>query len=66
MDDEKKPMSSLRFIDTHAHIDGEEFKKMAKEFNIKYGFNITKTIDLSDFKIKKGNSSFMFKLCTLF
>ena len=25
MDDEKKPMSSLRFIDTHAHIDGEEF-----------------------------------------
>ncbi len=39
---------------------------MAKEFNTKYGFNITKTIDLNDFKIKKGNSKFMFKLCTLF
>lgn len=45
---------------------GKEFKKMANEFNTKYGFNITKTVDLSDFKIKEGNSNFMFKLCTLF
>ena len=45
---------------------GKEFKKMSKEFNNKYGFNITKTINLNDYKIRKGKSNFMFKLCTLF
>lgn len=45
---------------------GKEFKKMMDDFNIRYGFNITKKIDLSSYKIKKGNSKLMFKLCTFF
>ena len=45
---------------------GKEFKKMSREFNFKYGMNITPTIDLTPFKIKDGNSKFMFKLCTFF
>lgn len=45
---------------------GKEFKKMSKDFNSKYGTHITPTIDLTPYKIKKGNSSFLFKLCTLF
>jgi hypothetical protein len=45
---------------------GKEFKKMCKEFNSKYNMNLSVTIDLSNYKIKEGNSNFMFKLCTLF
>jgi len=45
---------------------GKEFKKMCNEFNSKYNMNLSVTIDLSDYKIKEGNSNFMFKLCTLF
>jgi len=45
---------------------GKEFRKMANEFNTKYGFNITKTIDLDNYKLREGKSNFMFKLCTLF
>ena len=45
---------------------GKEFMKMANDFNIRYGMNITPTIDLTPYKIKEGNSNFMFKLCTLF
>lgn len=45
---------------------GKEFKKLSKEFNSKYGMNITSTIDLTPYTIKKGNSNFMFKLCTFF
>lgn len=51
--------------DTKCHH-GKEFKKISKEFNSKYGMNITPTIDLTSYSIKKGNSNFMFKLCTLF
>ena len=45
---------------------GKEFMRMANEFNHKYGMNITSTIDLTPYRIKEGNSNFMFKLCTLF
>ena len=45
---------------------GKEFIEVADEFNRKYGMNITSTIDLTPYTIKKGNSSFMFKLCTFF
>lgn len=45
---------------------GKEFKKMANDFNLRYGWNITPIIDLSGYTIKKGNSNFMFKLCTFF
>jgi len=52
-------------IDTRCRH-GKEFKKMAREFNSKYGMNISPTIDVTPYKIKKGKSNFMFKLCTLF
>ena len=45
---------------------GKAFKKMAKEFNLKYGMNNTPRIDLNNYKIKEGNSKFMFRHCTLF
>lgn len=45
---------------------GKEFKKMASEFNKKYGMNITQKIDLTPYKIKKGKSKLMFTLSTLF
>ena len=45
---------------------GKEFRKMSNDFNFKYGMNITSTIDLTHYRIKEGNSNFMFKLCTFF
>ncbi len=45
---------------------GKEFRKMCNEFNSKYGFSLSKYIDLSNYKIREGKSNFMFKLCTLF
>lgn len=45
---------------------GKEFRKMASEFNSKYGMNITSTIDLTPYTIKKGKSKLMFTLSTLF
>ena len=45
---------------------GTEFKKMANDFNRTYGMNITPTIDLTPYEIKKGNSKLMFALSTLF
>ena len=45
---------------------GKEFKKMANEFNKKYGMNITSKIDLTPYNIKKGKSKLMFTLSTLF
>ncbi len=45
---------------------GKEFKRMADDFNIRYGMNITPTIDLTPYTIAEGKSNFMFKLCTLF
>lgn len=44
---------------------GKEFHEMADDFNLRYGMNITSTIDLTPYKIAKGKSNFMFKLCTL-
>ena len=52
-------------IDKKCHH-GKEFKEMASRFNLMYGMNITPTIDLTYYKIKKGKSNFMFRLCTLF
>lgn len=52
-------------IDTRCRH-GKEFKKMAREFNSKYGMNITPTINVTPYQIKKGKSNFMFKLCTFF
>jgi hypothetical protein len=45
---------------------GSEFKKMANDLNKQYGMNITPTIDLTLYTIKKGKSNLMFKLSTLF
>lgn len=45
---------------------GKEFKRMAEDFNIRYGLNITPKIDVEPYKIRKGKSKFMFKLCTFF
>jgi len=45
---------------------GKEFRKMSSEFNQKHKLNITSTIDLSSFTLKKGKSSLMFTLSTLF
>ena len=52
-------------IDTRC-THGKEFKKMANDFNIRYGMNITPTIDITPYTLKKGKSNFMFKLCTFF
>ena len=51
--------------DTKCHH-GKAFKKMANEFNKKYGMNITNTIDLSPFKLKEGKSKLWHKICTFF
>ena len=45
---------------------GKEFNKIADKFNRTYGMNITSTIDLTPYSIKKGNSKLMFTLSTLF
>lgn len=45
---------------------GEAFQRQANLFNRTYGMNITSTIDLTPYKIKKGNSKLMFTLSTLF
>lgn len=45
---------------------GRAFKRMAKQFNSLYGMNITPTIQLDEYKIREGNSKFMFRLCTFF
>ena len=45
---------------------GKEFKRLMDDFNIRHGFNITKTIDLTNYKVRRGKSKLMFKLCTFF
>jgi hypothetical protein len=52
-------------IDPQCHH-GKDFRKMASEFNSKYGMNITSTIDLTPYSIKKGKSKLMYTLSTLF
>lgn len=45
---------------------GKAFKKMAKDFNLKYGLNITSTIDdFENYKLKEGQSKFWHTLRTL-
>lgn len=43
---------------------GREFKKMCKDFNKKYGMNLSKRINLTNYKIKEGNSKLWFNICT--
>lgn len=45
---------------------GKDFNNMADKFNKTYKMNITSTIDLSPYTIKKGNSKLMYTLSTLF
>jgi hypothetical protein len=45
---------------------GKQFKKMCKELNEKYNLHLSKTIDITDFKIKEGKSKLWFKICTFF
>lgn len=45
---------------------GIEFIKKCEEFNCLYDMNLTPTIDLTPYKIKKGKSKFIFKLSTMF
>lgn len=45
---------------------GSEFRKMASEFNSKYGMNITSEIDLTPYSIREGKSKLMYTLSTLF
>lgn len=41
---------------------GREFKKMAKRLNQTYGLNITKTLDISQYKRREGTSRFIYWL----
>jgi predicted SprT family Zn-dependent metalloprotease len=43
---------------------GREFKKMCKDFNKKYGMNLSKRINLTNYKIKEGYSKLWFNICT--
>ena len=52
-------------IDVECHH-GMEFLNMAEKFNKDYNMNITPTIDLSQYLLKKGKSFLMFKLSTIF
>ena len=52
-------------IDTQCNH-GSEFRKMASEFNLKYGMNITSEIDLTPYSIREGKSKLMYTLSTLF
>ena len=52
-------------IDPQCHH-GKEFTEMAEKFNKMYGMNITPTIDLTPYNIKKGKSKLMFTISTLF
>lgn len=45
---------------------GTEFLNMANDFNIRYNMNITPTINMNEYTLKKGKSIFMYKLSTLF
>lgn len=41
---------------------GREFKKMAKRLNQTYGLNITKQLDISNYKRREGTSRFAYWL----
>ena len=45
---------------------GKQFKKMAERLNKTYSLNITKTVDLSKFKRRKGTSSLLYWLAMYF
>jgi predicted SprT family Zn-dependent metalloprotease len=45
---------------------GREFKKMAKRLNQAYGLNITKTLDISQYKRRKGTPSISYWLAKWF
>ena len=45
---------------------GKEFKKMMMDFNIRYGLNVDIRTDVTKFKVRKGKSDFMKRLCSLF
>ena len=45
---------------------GKKFKQMAKDFNQRYGMDINRRADLMFYRIKKGKSKLMFKICTSF
>ena len=45
---------------------GKEFKKMAKDFNLNYGMNISTTIDETEYAVREGKSTFWHKLSTWF
>ena len=45
---------------------GREFKKMAKRLNQMYGLNITKTLDLSQYKRRKGTPLLSYWFSRLF
>lgn len=57
----------LVFIGEDMHCKhGKAFKRMAKRFNSEYGMNITKKIDLTEYKVREGKSNFMKTLSTFF
>lgn len=45
---------------------GREFKKMAKRLNQTYGLNITKTLDISQYKKRKGTPTISYWLAKWF
>lgn len=45
---------------------GREFKKMAKRLNQTYGLNITKTLDISQYKRRKGTPTISYWLAKWF
>lgn len=45
---------------------GREFKKMAKQLNQTYGLNITKTLDISQYKRREGTPTIFYWLAQWF
>lgn len=45
---------------------GREFKKMAKRLNQTYGLNITKTLDISQYKRREGTPTILYWLAQWF
>ena len=45
---------------------GREFKKMAKRLNLRYNLNITKNLDISEYKRRKGTPTISYWLAQIF
>lgn len=44
---------------------GKSFRRMAEKLNKEHHLNIAKTTDVSKYKLRKGTSTLLYRLCTL-